>query len=164
MPGLVLHQCMIHLLLSGLWTIFLIRSLYVKSQSIASSSNRTFGWALQTKTGWDIFDLARTHHLGLKAHNFENPIFTFGCFSLKAVYKSCKLQRLLQAAKFSFTHTNILFLLRHVPTETVIFINICYKMKCFCGDSFSFFRTRFCYYSNFFFWFHMKLKQGIQKC
>ena len=43
---------------------------------------------------------ARTHHLGLKAQNFENPIFTFGCFSLKAVYSSGKLQRLLQVTKF----------------------------------------------------------------
>ena len=91
---------------------------------------------------------ARTHHLGLKAQNFENPIFTFGCFSLKAVYNSCKLQRLLQVTKFlimySFTHTNIVFLFRHLSTEIAIFINVCYQMKCFSGDSFSFFRSRFC--------------------
>ena len=108
------HQCMMHLLLSVLQTIFLIRSLYVKSQSIASTSNTTFWWALQTQTEWVIFEPARTHHLGLKAQNFENPIFTFGCFSLKAVYYSCKLQRLLWVAKFlimyPFTHTNIVFL------------------------------------------------------
>ena len=137
-----------HFLLSGLQAIFLIRSLYVKSQFIASASNITFWWALQTQIEWVIFQPARTHHLGLKAQNFENPIFTFGCFSLKAVYNSCKLQRLLQVAKFlfmySFTHTNIVFLFRHLPTEIVIFINVCYQMKCFSGDSFSFFRSRFC--------------------
>ena len=80
---------------------------------------------------------------GLKAQKFENPIFTFGCFSLKAIYNSCKLQRLLQVAKslfmHSFTHTNIVFLFRHLPTEIAIFINVCYQMKCFSGDSFSFF-------------------------
>ena len=67
-------------------------------------------WALQTQTEWVIFEPVRTHHLGLKTRNFENPIFTFGCFSLKAIYNSSKLQRLLQASKFlfmySFTHTS----------------------------------------------------------
>ena len=117
--------------------------MYVKSQSIAPTSNTTFWWSLQTQTEWVIFQPAKTHHLGLKAQNFENLIFTFGCFSLKAVYNSCKLQRLLKVAKFlfmySFTHTNIVFLFSHLPTEIVIFINVSYQMKCFSGDSFSFF-------------------------
>ena len=82
----------------------LIRSLYVKSQSIASTSNTTFWWALQTQMEWVIFERARTHHLGFKAQNFESWIFTFGCFSLKAVCKSCKLKILLQVAKFWFIH------------------------------------------------------------
>ena len=126
----------------------LIRSLYVTSKSITLISNTTFWWALQMQTEWVIFEPSRTRHLGLKAQNFENPIFTFRCFSLKAVYNSCKLQRLLQVVKFlfmySFTHTNIVFLFRHLPTEIVIFIKVCYQMKCFSGDSFSFFRSRFC--------------------
>ena len=95
-----------------------------------------------------IFEPPRTYHLGLKAQNFQNPIFTFGFFSLKVVYKSCKLQRLLEVAKFlfiySFTHTNIVFLFRHLPTEIAIFINAFYQMKCFSGDSLFFFRSRFC--------------------
>ena len=73
---------------------------------------------------------------------------------LKAVYNSCKLQRLLQVAKFlimySFTHTNIVFLFRHVPTEIAIFTKVCYQMKCFCGDNFPLFRSRFCQYSTYF--------------
>ena len=89
----------------------------------------------------------RTHHLGLKAQNFESTIFAIGCFSLKAVYNSYRLQRLLQVAKFLYmnflTHANIIFLFRHLPTEIVIFINVCYQMKCFRGDSFSFFGTGF---------------------
>ena len=48
----------------------LIRSLYVKSQSIASTSSTTFLWALQKQTEWVIFGPARTHHLSLKAQNF----------------------------------------------------------------------------------------------
>ena len=119
----------------------LIRSLYVKS--IASTSNITFWWAQQTLTDLVIFEPARTNHLGLKAQNFEKPIFTYGCFYLKALYNSCKLQSLLQVAKFffmfSFTHNNTVFLFRHLPTESVIFINVCYQMKCFSGDKFSFF-------------------------
>ena len=126
----------------------LIRSLCVNYQSIASTSNTTLWWALKIQTEWVIFEPARTHHSGLNAQNFENRIFTFGCFSLKEVYNSFKLQRLLQVAKFlfmySFTHMNIVFLFRHLPTEIAIFINVCYQMKCFSGDSFSLFRSRFC--------------------
>ena len=122
----------------------LIRSLYVKSQSIALTSNTTFWWALQTQTEWVIFEPARTHHLGLKVQNFENPIFTFACFSLKVVYNSCKLQRLLQVAKFLFMYSFTILLFRHLPTEIFIFINVCYQMKYFSGDSFPFFRSRFC--------------------
>ena len=121
----------------------MIRSLCVKSKSIASTINTTFWWAQQTQTEWVIFEQARTNHLGLKAQNFQNPIITFGCFSLKVVYNSCKLQRLLQVAKFlfiySFTHTNIVFPFRHLPTEIVISINVRYQMKCFSDDSFSYF-------------------------
>ena len=119
-PGQDTHRCVMHLLLSVLQTIFLIRSLYVKSQSTASTSSTIFWGALQTQTEWVIFEPARTHHLGLKAHNFENPVFTFGCFSLKRVYNFCKLQRILQVAKlfimYSFTHTDTVFLFRHLPT------------------------------------------------
>ena len=122
--------------------VSLIKSLYVKSQSIAPTSNTTFWWSLQTQTEWVIFQPARTHHLGLKAQNFENLIFTFGCFPLKAVYNSCKLHRLLQVAKllfiYFFTDTNIVSLFRHLPIKIFIFINVCYQMKCFSGDSFSF--------------------------
>ena len=115
----------------------------------------TFWWVLQTQTQWVIFGLARTHHLSLKTQIFDDPIFTFACFSLKAVYNFCKLQdfckilaRILQVAKFlfmySFTHTNIVFLFRHLPNEIIIFINVSYQTKCFSGDSFSFLRSRFC--------------------
>ena len=110
----------------------LIRSLCVKFQSIVSPSNTTFRWTLQTQAEWVIFEPARTHHLDLKAQNFENPMFTFGCFSLKVVYNSCKLQRLLQVAKFLFMYSFTI-----LPTylhEIVIFINVCYQMKCFSGD------------------------------
>ena len=137
----------------------------VKSQSIASTSNATFWWTLQTQIEWVIFESARTHHLGLKAQNFENPIFTFGCFSLKAVYNPCKLQNLLQVAKFlfmySFTHTNIVFLFRDLPTEIVILINVGYQLKCFSGGSFSFFQEQVLLIFHLIVWFHMKFKQGI---
>ena len=86
------------------------------------------------KQNKSFFEPARTHHLGLKAQNLENPIFAFGCFSLKAVYDSCKLQRRLQVAKFlfmnSFTHINIVFLFRHPPTEIVVLITVFYQIKC----------------------------------
>ena len=86
---------------------------------------------------------------------------------LKAVYNSCKLQRLLQVAKFlvmySFTHTNIVFLFRHLATEIVIFMNVCYQMKCFIADSFSFFEEQILLIFHLLFLFNVKFKQGIQR-
>ena len=80
-----------------------------------------------TQTKWVIFESIRTHHLSLKAQKCENPIFTFKCFYLKAVYNSIKLQRLLYIAKFlimySFTHTNIVLHFSHLPTEIAIFMS-----------------------------------------
>ena len=107
--------------------------MYVRSQSNTLINNTTLWWALQTQTERPIFEPARIHHLGLKAQNFENPIFTFGCFSL--VYNSCKLQRLLQRLLFMhwFNYTNTVFLFRHLPTEIVIFAN---QMKCFSNNNF----------------------------
>ena len=142
----------------------LIRSLYVNSQSITPTSNTTFWWALQTQTEWvSHFWASQNTPFGIQAQNFENPIFTFECFSLKAVYNSSKLQRLLQVAKFlliySFTFTNIVFLFRHLPTET----NVCYQMKCFSGDSFSFFYGQVLLIFRLLFWFHVKFKQSIQR-
>ena len=100
-----------------LLTIFLISSLYVMSHSIASTSDITFLWALQTQTEWVIFGPAKTHHLGLKGQNFQNPIFTFGPFTLKAVYNSCKLQLLFQVYSYS-----LVFLFRQLPTKIVVVI------------------------------------------
>ena len=79
---------------------------------------------------------------------------TFECFSLKAVYNSSKLQKLLQVAKFllmySFTHTNIVFLFRHLPSEIGILINVCHQIKCsvvivfpFLGEGFANVRPTF---------------------
>ena len=65
---------------------------------------------------------------------------------MKAVYNSCKLQKLLQFAKFLFmysvNHTSIIFLLKHLHTGIAILTNVCYQMKCFSGDIFSFFQEQ----------------------
>ena len=129
--------------------IFFIRSLYVKSQSIASTCSKTFWWALQTQTEWVTFEPVKIYHLGLKSQNFENPIFIFRCFSLKAVY----LQVTKLLIMYSFTYTNIVFLLRHLPTEIIIFISVCYQMKCFVVIVFPFLGAGFCQYSTYFFYF-----------
>ena len=49
---------------------------------------------------------------------------------------------LFESSKQSFQVTKLnvfiyVLLYRHLPTEIVIFINVCYQMKCFSGDSFS---------------------------
>ena len=69
-----------------------------------------------------IFEPARTHHLGLKAQNFENPIFKFRYFSLKAVYNSCILRRRLQITKF-------LFMYSFAPLHHTLFFSVTYLLK-----------------------------------
>ena len=146
-PGQDTHRCVMHLLLSVLQTIFLIRSLYVKSQSTASTSNITFWWALQTQTSESFLcqpehTIWVSRHRTLRTQYLHLGVFLWKQYKILASYKDfCKLQFLFM---YSFTHTNIVFLFRHLPTEIVIFINVCYQMKCFSGDSFSLFRNRFC--------------------
>ena len=63
-------------------------------------------------------------------------VFLWKQYIILAFYKGfCKLQNLFM---YSFTHTNIVFLSRHLPTQTIIFINVCYQTKCFISDSFYF--------------------------
>ena len=89
-----------------IWSGFCISS----PSSLHRLAKQHFDERYKCKTLWVIFEPTRAHHLDLKALNFDNPIFILGCFSLKVVYNSCKLQRHSQVAKFlfiySFTHTN----------------------------------------------------------
>ena len=115
---------------------------------------------------WVIFQPARTHYLDLKAQNFENPIFIFVCFSLKKVYNSFKLQKLLQVAKFSFmhsfTHTNIVSLFRHLPTVIFIFIKVFTRWIVSMAIVLPLLGAGF---ANILptLWFYVKFKQGIQR-
>ena len=68
------QQCIIHTLLSGSETTFLIRSLYVYSQSIETTSNTAFWWVPHMQTEWVPDDPASTHHFGLRVQNLENLI------------------------------------------------------------------------------------------
>ena len=105
------HWCMMHLLLAGLQTIFLIRYLYVKSQAITLTSNATFRWALKKIHRVSQFWASQSTPFVSQVTEFWEPNITFGCFSLKTVYNSCKLWRLLQVAKFLFMSslTDLLF-------------------------------------------------------
>ena len=89
-----------------------IRTLYVKSQSIASTSSTTFSWAPQTQTEWVIFEPSKTHHLVSRHITLTTQYLHLAVFFWK-IFDSCKLQRFLQATKFffmfSFTHTNSFF-------------------------------------------------------
>ena len=85
--------CIINTFLSGSQTTFLIRSLYVYGQSVASTSNTAFWWVLHTQTEWVPDDPARTHHFGLRVQNLENPIFMLGYLSLIVLSSSDTLHR-----------------------------------------------------------------------
>ena len=88
------------------------------------------------------FWVSQNTPFGSEGTKLWGPIFTIEYLSLKSVYNSCKLKRILQVAKFlimySFTHTNIDFVFRYLATEIVTLINVYYQMKCFSADSFSF--------------------------
>ena len=81
-----------------------------------------------------------SRHRTLRTQYLHSAVFLWKQYIILTSYKDfCKFLFM-----YSFTHTNIVFLFRHVPTEIAIFISVCYQMKCFSGDSFSFFRGRFC--------------------
>ena len=115
---------------------------YVKSKSIASTSNTTFWWALQTQIEWTIFKPAEhtiwvSRNSTLRIQYLHLGNFLWKQYIILASYKDfCKLQ--FSFFMYSFPHTNVAFLFRHLPNEIVIFINVCYQMKSFSGDSFSF--------------------------
>ena len=82
--------------------IFLIRSLYVKSYSFASTSNITFWWALKNPNRLNHFWVSQSTLFGSQGTELWQSNIYIGCFPLKAVYNSCKLQRLLKVVKFLF--------------------------------------------------------------
>ena len=132
MPGQDSHRRMIHLLLSLLQTIFLIRSSPSPLHRLATQDFDEHCKCKQTESF-----LSQTEHtIWVSTHRTLRTQYLHLDVFLKPEYNSCTLQWLLKVAKFlimySFTHTNI-----------TIFINVCYQMKCFSGDSFSFLGSRF---------------------
>ena len=64
-------------------------------------------------------------------------VFLWKWYIVFASYKEIhKLQSFcLCTPLLTLTFTLTVFLFRHLPTEIVILINVCYQMKCFSGDS-----------------------------
>ena len=116
----------------------LIRSLYVKSPSIASTNSTTFWWALQTQTdSQPKHTIWVSRHRTLRTQYLHLGVFLWKQYKILASYKDfCQLQLLFM---YSFIHDNTFFLFKHLNTEIVIFKNVCYQINCFSGDSFSFF-------------------------
>ena len=78
----------------------MIRSLYVKSPFLASTSSTSFWLTLHTQTEWVIFEQARTNYLVVKAQNFEYPIFTFGFFSFLSSIKFLQVTKTFASCSF----------------------------------------------------------------
>ena len=65
-----------------------------------------------------------SRHRTLRTQYLHLGAFLWKQYKILASYKDfCKLQFLLM---YSFTHTNIVFLFKHLHTEIVIFKNVCY--------------------------------------
>ena len=95
---------------------------------------------------------------------WETNIYIW-CFYLKAVYNSCKLQRLLQVAKFFLLqcvlpYTNIVFLFRHLYTEVFIFINVASRWSVSVVIA-SFFWEQVLLIFQLLSWFRVKFKQDF---
>ena len=118
--------------------VSLIKSLYGKFQSIASTSNTTFWWELQTQTEW-VSQNQPEHTIWVPRHKtLRTQYLPLGVFFRKQ-YIILASYKELQNAKFLFIYSFTILLFRHLPTEIGIFINVCFQMKCFHGDRFSFF-------------------------
>ena len=87
-----------------------------------------------------------SRHWTLTTQYLYLGVFLWKWYIVLASYKDIrKLQSFcLCTPLLTLTLTLTVFLFRHLPTEIVILINVCYQMKCFSGDNFSFFRSRFC--------------------
>ena len=102
-----------------------------------------------------------SRHIALRAQYLYLGVFLWKQCRILASYKDFrKFQFLLL---YSFTHANIVFLFNHLPTEIVIFKSVCYKMKWFSDDGFSFFQGQVLLIFHVLSWFHVKFKQGIQR-
>ena len=100
------------------------RPLHVKSRSIALTSNTTNLVSATNANRVSHFWTSQNTPFGSQGTElYKRNTYIWG-FYLKAVYNSCKSQRILQVAKFlfmySFTHTNIVFLFKHQPTKIVL--------------------------------------------
>ena len=94
-----------------------------------------------------------SRHRTLRTQYLHSAVFLWKQYIILTSYKDfCKFLFM-----YSFTHTNIVFLFKHLPTELVI------KNKCFSDDSFSFFQKQVLLIFRLLFWFHVKFKQGIQR-
>ena len=65
-----------------------------------------------------------SRHRTLRTQYLHLSVFLWKQYKILASYKDfCKLQLLFMS---SFTYTNMVFLFKHLPTEIVIFKNVCY--------------------------------------
>ena len=135
-----------HLLLSEMQIIFLIRSLYDKSYSLYRLATQHFDERYKHKQSESFLSQQErtiwvSRQRTLKTQYLHLDIFLWNQYKIIASYKDfCKSQSFFYVLLYS----HLVFLFKHLPTEIFIFKNVCYQMKCFSGDSFSFFKSKFC--------------------
>ena len=83
-----------------------------------------------------------SRHRTLRTQHLPLSVFLWKYYIILASYKDfCKLQSFSLCTPLL---TLTVFLFRHLLTEIVIFINVCYQIKRFSDDSVSFYRSRYC--------------------
>ena len=130
----IFHTIVVHLTCySSNACLSILKFIHIKVECVDSVSKFTYFSAKNGRLK-GFTNASRVSHFwaskntpfGSQGTELWEPIFTFGCFSLKAVYNSCKLQGPLEAAKFLCMCSFTTLLFRHLPTEIVNFINVCY--------------------------------------
>ena len=96
-------------------------------------------------------------HKTLRTQYLLLGVFPWKQYIILANYKD------LQNATFLFMYSFTTLLFRHLPTEIFIFINVCYPIQCFSGDSFSFFSEQVPIIFQLLSWFHVQFKQGTPR-
>ena len=108
----------------------MIRSLYVKSPSVASTSSTTFWWALQTLTEWiepAIFEhtIWVSRHRTLKTQSLHLSIFLWKQYKILAsskTFASCKVFIYV----LLYSHV---CLFKNLPTEIIISKNVWWSVS-----------------------------------
>ena len=140
-----------------------IRSLYVKSQSNASTSNTTFWWGLKGKQSESFLSQSEhttwvSRHRTFITRYLHLEVFLWKQYIILASYKDfCKLQSFCLCTRLLLYLSNT-YLLKLSSSQT-----FATRWSVSVVIAFPFLYEQVLLIFRLLFWFHVKFKQGIQR-